>query len=211
MLKIYGRRSTANVQKVTWCLGELDIPFEHDQTGVGGKTPRDLAYLGAKSATAVPVMDDDGFVLWEGNAIARYLALKFPERGLLPADPQRRAEAEAWMDYQLSTARVPIHALMRDRLDQSQIAFHSNELAKVMQVAEVTLTDRPYLMGSEFTLADIPLGIVTYRWFILDIVRPSMPNIEAWYGRLSARPAFRDWISPPEKAEVAIRDEANRA
>ena len=210
MLKIYGRRSTANVQKVTWCLGELDVPFEHDQSGVEGKTPRDLAYLGAKSATAVPVMDDDGFVLWEGNAIARYLASKFPERGLLPADPQRRAETEAWMDYQLSTARVPIHALMRDHLDRNEIAFHSKELAKVMQVVEATLADRSYLMGSEFTLADIPLGIVTYRWFVLDIVRPSVPNIEAWHGRLSARPAFCDWIFPPEKANVPIRGEANQ-
>lgn len=211
VLKLWGRRVTANVQKVTWCIAELGIPFEHDEVGVEGTTPRDVAYLGGKSATAIPMIDDDGFVLWEGNAIARYLATKYPDRGLLPMDPKRRAETEAWMDYQLSTARVPIHALMRDQLDRSEIEFHSRELTKIMQVVEVTLADRPYLMGSEFTLADIPLGIVTYRWFILDIERPSAPNIEAWFDRLSARPAFREWIFPPEEAIVPIRGEAKQA
>lgn len=205
MLKIYGRGVTANVQKVTWCLGELGIPFEHDELGARGSTPRDFAYLGGKSATAVPVMDDDGFVLWEGNAIARYLAAKHPEKGLLPRDPKKRAEVEAWMDYQLSTARVPIHALMRDRLDRDEIAFHSGELVKIMQVVETTVADQPYLMGENFTLADVPLGIVTYRWFILEIERPPLANIEAWYARLSARPAFRQWIFPPEESLTPLR------
>ena len=208
MLKLWGRRVTANVQKVTWCIAELGIPFEHDERGVEGTTPRDIAYLGGKEATAIPMIDDDGFVLWEGNAIARYLAAKHPESGLLPEDPRRRAETEAWMDYQLSTGRVPIHALMRDRLDADGIQFHARELAKIMQVVEVTLADRPYLMGTDFTLADIPLGIVTYRWFVLDIERPPMPNIEAWYDRLSSRPAFREWIFPPEEAFVPLRDGA---
>jgi len=207
VLKLWGRRETANVQKATWCIAELGIPVDHQELGVKGTTPRDIAYLNGKAATAIPVLDDDGFVLWEGNVIARYLAAKHPESGLLPVDPKRRAETEAWMDYQLSTVRVPIHALMRDDLDPARIEFHTNELTKIMQVVEVTLADRPYLMGTDFTLADIPLGIVSYRWFILDIERPPMPNIEAWYKRLAARPAFCETIYPPQETMVAVRDE----
>ena len=205
MLRIWGRRSVANVQKVTWCVGELGIPHEHLDHGWELTRACDNAYVDYKGRDVMPVMDDDGFVLWEGNAIARYLAAKHADRGLWPDDPRQRADAERWMDYQLSTVRVPIHALMRDELSTSQKAHHTAELAKVMQVVEFALADRDYLLGPDFTVADIPLGIVTYRWTVLDIERASLPNVEAWYDRLSSRPAFRDHMFPPEESHTGLR------
>lgn len=205
MLKVWGRGSVANVQKVLWCLGELGVPFDHFDHGADPADPRDRAYLACKTAEAVPILDDDGFVLWEGNAIARYLAAKYGSGTLWPDDPRERADAERWMDYQLSTVRVHLHPLMRETPKAHEVAYHTRMLAETMKVVEATLADSEYLVGSRFTVGDIPLGIVTYRWMVLDIERPQMPNIEAWYGRLARRPAFRRWMAPPEGAFTRAR------
>ena len=205
MLKVWGRRSVANVQKVLWCLGELGVPFDHFDHGGDPADPRFRAYLACKTAEAVPILDDDGFILWEGNAIARYLAAKYGSGTLWPDDPRERADAERWMDYQLSTVRVHLHPLMRETPNADEVAYHTRMLAETMQVVEATLADREYLVGSRFTVGDIPLGIVTYRWMVLDIERPRMPNIEAWYDRLASRPAFRRWMAPPEGAFTRVR------
>lgn len=205
MLTVWGRGSVANVQKVLWCLAELGVPFEHVEHRASPSDRRDRAYLAAKDADVVPVLDDDGFVLWEGNAIARYLAAKFGRGTLWPDDPRERADAERWMDYQLSTVRVHLHPLMRETPNAQEVEHHSRMLAETMNVVEATLADREYLIGQRFTVGDIPLGIVAYRWMILDIRRPPMPNIEAWYARLAGRPAFRRWMAPPEGAFTPIR------
>lgn len=186
-------------------MGELGVPFEHHEAGVKEALPGEAAYLSVKNALAVPLMDDDGFVLWEGNAIVRYLAQKYGAAPFWPADPQVRADADRWMDYQLSTVRVHVHPLMRETPDAEQVAYHSRKLAETISVVEHVLEDRQYLTGADFTVGDIPLGIVTFRWFILDIERPAMPNVEAWYDRLSRRPAFQQHICPPVGAFTALR------
>lgn len=205
MLTVWGRGSVANVQKVLWCLGEIGLPFNHVGHRASPKSASDRAYLGAKDADVVPVIDDDGFVLWEGNAIARYLATKYASGTLWPDDPHERADAERWMDYQLSTARVHLHPLMRETPGTQEVAYHSRMLAECMQVVEANLADRDYLVGPNFTVGDIPLGIVMYRWVVLDIARPPMPNLEAWYQRLARRPAFQRWMAPPENAFTRLR------
>lgn len=208
-IKVWGRKSIANVQKVTWCLGELGIPFVHEEQSPPRSKPWDAEYEAQKGAGVVPLIEeDDGFVLWEGNAVVRYLAEKFGRGTLWPEDPRVRVDAERWMDYQLSTARVHLHPLMRETPSGEEIAYHSRMLAEVMMVPERALATRDYLAGAAFTMGDIPLGIVTYRWFVLDIKRPPMPNIEAWFERLTQRPPFRQHIFPPEKAFTPLRDAA---
>jgi glutathione S-transferase len=208
MLKIWGRRSVANVQKVLWCAGELGLPYAHAETRPPFEAPRERAYLDSKAANTVPVIDDDGVVLWEGNAIARYLAEKHGRGTLWPTDPVRRADADRWMDYQLSTVRVHIHPLMREDLGAAEIAFHSRALAEVMKPVEATLAGQPFLAGDSFSMGDIPVGIVTFRWFVLNIERPAMPATEAWYDRLRARPAFIANVIPPEDPNIGFRKAA---
>lgn len=205
MLKIWGRRSVANVQKVFWCVGELGLAYEHVTSPPPFEDPRERAYLAAKEKDTVPVIDDDGVVLWEGNAIVRYLARKHGHGGIYPADPARLADADRWMDYQLSTVRVHIHPLMREDIGPAEIARHARALVNVMGPVEATLARQDYLAGDRFTIGDIPVGIVTYRYFILNIERPPMPAIEAWYDRLRARPAFRSHVIPPEDPKIGFR------
>ena len=103
MLKIWGRNTSSNVQKVIWALGEMKLPFERiDVGGAFGKT-RETSYLAMNPNSLVPTLEeDDGFTLWESNSIIRYLSAKQADRTLEPADLKTRAVAQKWMDWQLS-------------------------------------------------------------------------------------------------------------
>ena len=103
MLKIWGRNTSSNVQKVIWGLAEMKLPFERiDVGGAFGKT-KDPFYLAMNPNSLVPTLEEeDGFTLWESNSILRYLAAKHSNRTLEPADLKTRALAHKWMDWQLS-------------------------------------------------------------------------------------------------------------
>jgi glutathione S-transferase len=205
-LTVWGRPRAANVQKVMWCLAELGTEFTQvsDTAAVAGA--RDAAYLGAvRKPPLVPVLDDDGFVLWEANAAVRYLAETRGSAPFWPATPQLRADAGRWMDYQLSTIRGYIHPLLRDAPSADETARYAKLLARGMSVLEATLATQSYLVGNDFTVGDIPMAIVTFRWRLLDIERPDTPNIDAWMKRLGERPAFQRWVNPPLETSTALR------
>jgi len=207
MIKIWGGKSVANVQKVLWCLGEIGLEFEYAGAVGSFTSPPDQRYLASKAPGSVPVMDEDGFILWEGNAIVRYLARKYSAGVLWPTDARHAADIERWMDYQLSTVREHIHPILRADLTKEQFEHHARSLAAVLDPLEPALAHRPYLAGDDFTVADIPLGINVYRWFILDVDRPHVPNITAWYQRLRQRSAFRAHIIPPGSPKVELKVE----
>ncbi|MGZ5845559.1 MAG: glutathione S-transferase family protein, partial [Xanthobacteraceae bacterium] len=104
MIKIWGRNTSVNVQKVMWALGELGVP--HERIDVGGSFGKnnEPAYLAMNPNGLVPTLEEDGFLLWESNSIVRYLAAKFGAGSLEPADLRARARASSWMDWQISVA-----------------------------------------------------------------------------------------------------------
>lgn len=203
MITVSGKPTSANVQKVLWTLQELGVAFEHLPEHPQFSDAADRSYVAFRGRPA-PVMVDGDFVLWEANAITRYLALKHGAENLLPSEPRIRASVERWMDYQQSTARVHLHALLRDDLERTQILEHARELERCMEPVAAALSERSYLVGDAFTLADIPLGIVTYRWFLLDVPRPNMPALARWHDRLCARPAFKRAVVPPVNTKVSL-------
>ena len=209
-LIVWGRGRAANVQKVLWCLAEMGTSFEHREDGVSPSDifsdPSVMAYLASKRPPIVPVIDDGGFVLWEGNAIVRYLAETRGTPPFWPESPQQRADASRWMDYQLSTIRGHIHPLLRENPNSEKMEGHVRKLAQGMEVLERRLEKVDYLAGNDFTAADIPLGIITYRWLLLDVPHPSFPNIEAWCRRLQSRPAFQQRVRPPLETSTPLRD-----
>lgn len=204
-LTLWGRGRTANVQKATWCLAELGVAYDHFERAAEIESPVDVAYLATKKADFVPVLDHDGTILWEGNAIVRYLVELYGTAPFWPADPMARADAGRWMDYQLSSIRGHIHPLMRETPDREAAARHAAKLGEAMTVLERRLDDRAYLVGDKFTAGDIPLGIVTYRWLLLDIDRPNLPNVAAWNQRLRQRPAFQATVSPPQETTTPLK------
>lgn len=206
MIRVWGHHTVANVQKVLWCLREIGVEFSHEgraypDTG----RPRDDRYLAIKQRHTVPFLEDGALVLWEGNVIVRYLSSRYGLGTLCPEDPARRADAERWMDYQLSTIREHIHPLMRADLDASAVAHHSAGFADALSVVDAALSTQPYLGGENFSMADIPIGIMAFRWSVLNIERVAMPNMDEWFSRISDRPAFRASVTAPEDPKVGLR------
>lgn len=204
MLTVWGRADSSNVQKVLWCLDELGVAYKRIDIG-GAFGGNDTAGYRAKNPNGlVPAVEDDDLVLWESNSILRYLAAKYGEGRLWPADPGHRARTERWMDWQLSTAGpalVPVFwGLIRTppaERNSAAIEAARAKYAALMPILDRQLAAEPYLSGSSFGVGDIPMGVCTYRWYTLDVVRPDTPNLQAWYGRLQERPAFRAHVMCP--------------
>jgi glutathione S-transferase len=203
MIKIWGRNTSSNVQKVMWAVGEMSLPHQRiDVGGAFGKT-KEPAYLAMNPNALVPTLEEeDGFTLWESNSIVRYLAAKHASRTLEPADLRTRALAHKWMDWQLSVmgpAITPVFwGLIRtppEKRDANAIAAGKVRTIEVAQMLDAQLGKTAYLAGDAFSYGDIPVGIMTYRYVQLIPERPSTPHLDRWYAAISSRQAFKDQVA----------------
>jgi len=202
MLKILGRKTSSNVQKVLWCCSELDIPFEREDVGGQFGKNNTPEYLARNPNGLVPTIDDDGFILWESNAIVRYLCAKHGAGKLWPSDLARRADADRWMDWQQTTLAPPMGVLFRGLLRQPPEVIDAEQMNGAMQKAtaamrilDAQLALHSFVAGDTLTMADIALGNAAHRWFSLPRERPELPNVAKWYARLNDRPAYRQHIA----------------
>src|SRR5271154_3459021 len=201
MIKIWGRNTSSNVQKVMWAIGEMGLPHERiDIGGPFGKN-REAAYLAMKPNGLVPTLEEDGYLLWESNSIVRYLAAKHKSAVLEPADLRIRANAQKWMDWQLSVvspAITPVFwGMIRtppEKRDYAVIEEGKKKTTAAMQMMDEQLGKTAYLAGDAFSYGDIPVGIMAYRYRQLVPERPALRNFERWYAVISARPAFKDQV-----------------
>src|SRR3954465_7796697 len=198
MLKIWGRNTSSNVQKVIWALAEMKLPFESsDVGGAFGKT-KDPFYLAMNPNSLVPTLEEeDGFTLWESNSVVRYLAAK--HGGLEPADPKVRAKAHQWMDWQLSVigpAITPVFwGLIRtpaDKRDTNAIAAGKEKTITAAKIMDEQLGKTRYMAGDDFSYGDIPVGVMIRRYMELVPERPKMANLERWFGEIGKRSAFQE-------------------
>jgi glutathione S-transferase len=205
MLTIYGRTNSVNVQKVLWCLAELEVAHERIDAGLAYGKNHDAWYLALNPNGRVPLLVDGAFSLWESNTIVRYLAGKHGAGSLWPTNPETRALAERWMDWQLSTSLRPVtiafQGLIRtlpEARDPTAIAAAVQEANAAFGILDAHLTAQPYVAGDGFTMGDIPVGALAYRWLALaGIERPPFQALTAWQTRLAARPAFRRHVMLP--------------
>ena len=196
MLKILGRRSSGNTQKVLWCCDELGLAYEREDVGRGFGRNNEPAYLAMNPNGRVPTIVDDGFVLWESNVIVRYLCAKHGMGTLCPADLQERIDMERWMDWQQTTLRPRFHALfdaVNSAIPVGGAALESltKALDDAWQILDAQLAKHPYVYGDNLTMADIPFCYIVNRWYRLPIERREFRNVRAWFDRLCERPAFR--------------------
>lgn len=204
MLKIWGRTTSSNVQKVLWTCAELDIAFERVDWGGPFGGNKDPAYLKLNPNGLVPTVETDGLVIWESNTICRYLCTRHGGEKLHPGDPARRTHVERWMDWQLSSVGAPMGVLLfglvrtrPEQRDPAAIEAARVKAASSWQIVDEALEGRPYLAGAEPTLAEIVLGTLVYRWHAFPIERPTFANLKAWYERLRQRPGFKKYIEIP--------------
>ena len=168
MLKIWGRNTSINVQKVMWAIGELDLPHERiDVGGAFGKN-NEPAYLAMNPNGLVPTLEeDDGFILWESNSIVRYLAAKYGAGTLEPANAQDRARASQWMDWMLTVCAPAIHGLFwglirtpPEKRDQAAIGAARNKTTAALRMLDAQLGKTAFVAGGTFSMGDIPVGLL---------------------------------------------------
>lgn len=205
MLTVWGRRSSFNVQKVMWLVDELALAHEHIEAGgqFGGLDTPEFRRMNPHGK--VPVIDDGGVVVWESHTILRYLAARYGKDGLWDDDIAARSQFEQWMDWSQTT-------LQRDfitgvfwgfyRMPETQrnlpaIQLSLERCTAHFRLLDGLLEDHPFLFGDTLTLADIPIGSNLYRYFNLEIERPRIPHVEAWYERLQQRPGYRKHVMVP--------------
>ena len=201
---LWGRLSSINVRKVVFTLQLLGIPFERREAGGAFGVVRTPEYLAHNPNALVPLLDDDGYMLWESNVIVRYLAARYGDDPLYPADLQQRFDAERWMDWQQTTlngaGREAFIQLIRTPADQRrQSALDASVAATepLWDLLEGHLADRPYLAGDALTVADIPIACEMHRWRGLPLAHRARPSLEAWYARIIALPASRGVLDQP--------------
>ena len=205
MLTIWGRRSSFNLQKAMWLVGELGIEHHHIELGgrFGGLDTPEFRAMNPNGR--VPVIDDDGTIVWESHAILRYLAARYGRGTFWSDDAAMRSQSDRWMDWS-QTALQPdfllgvfwgFYRTPDSQRNWPAIRERIRKCTAHFQFLDRWLSDRPFMLGNQLTLADIPAGTNLYRYFNLDIERPTVPHVEAWYRRLQDRSAYRTHVMVP--------------
>ncbi len=205
MLQVWGRRSSFNVQKVMWLIGELELPHRHIDAGGRFGGLDDPAFLAMNPHGRVPVIRDGDAVVWESHAILRYLAALFGQGRFWSDDAAARARVEGWMDWSQTSLQPAFlvgvfwgfYRTPEDRRNWPAINAALARAAVEFRKLDRLLEGRPFLLGETLSLADITAGTSLYRYFELEIDRPSLPQVERWYRTLQQRAPFREHVMIP--------------
>ena len=207
MLVVWGRKNSINVQKVMWTVGELGLAHERKDVGgpFGGLDTADYGALNPNRRVPT-IVDGDGTTIWESNSIVRYLAARYgaAKGGLWPEDPAARAGADRWLDWMQTTLHADLTpvfmGLIRtaaDKRDTARIERHARAMGETWSILDAHLDGRRFVAADDLTIGDIAVGAACYRYHALEIERPALPNLAAWYERLQERESFRTHVMIP--------------
>ncbi len=204
MITIWGRKNSFNVQKLLWLCDEIDCAWKQIDAGGQYGVNKQPEFLEKNPNGLVPLIEDGDFILWESNAIVRYLAGKMGAETLYPSELKVRADVDRWLDWQLGTVwptmRPVFLGLVRtpeaDR-DTDAIQAAWNKTSDLWKMLEERLVVSPYICGAQLTLADMALGILAYRWFAMGATSEEFPHLHVWYQRLAEREAFQKYVMLP--------------
>lgn len=202
MLKVWGRNSSSNVQKVMWAVTEIGLPVERIDIGGAFGRNREMPYIGMNPNGLVPTIEEeDGFTLWESNSIVRYLAAKH-KSSLEPADLRARALAQKWMDWQLTVMAPAIGPLFMGMVrtppaerNAKAIDESRAKTGDATRILDEQLGKTQFLAGDAFSYGDIPVGIMVWRYRELAPERPAFKNVDRWYAAIAARPGFQQHVA----------------
>ena len=192
-MKLLGRKTSGNVQKVMWLLEELKMPYTREDYGRQFNNTQTPDYLGKNPNAKVPTLVDGSLVIWESNTILRYIATK-AKSNLYPADAAKRTHVERWMDWQLASLNNPYLAMFREaKLEPAKrsadFAAQQKDLGAQLSILDKTMGK--WVAGDEMSIADICLGPIVYRCLRFGVDLPELANVKRWDATISARDAFK--------------------
>jgi glutathione S-transferase len=204
MLTIWGRLNSINVQKAVWAATEAGQPFTHIIAGAAFGKNDTPEYKAKNPNGLIPLMEDDGFAIWESNTIVRYICAKYASGTLWAEDPAERSLSDRWLDWQATELNPRIgpafHMLIRtpaDRRDMAVVAQATEKTEPMLAILDAHLAQHPYLAGKSFTMGDIAVGASVHRWLNIPVARKEWKNVRHWYEGLVARPAARQVLTLP--------------
>lgn len=196
MLRVLGRATSGNVQKVLFLLEEMKLPYQREDYGRQFNNTQDASYLGLNPNGKVPTLVDGDTVVWESNTILRYLANKHGATALYPTDPAARSQVERWMDWLLASLNGPYVAIFKESKKPAGERAASwdadaKELKAQLDILAKGTAGREFLAGKEFTLADISLAPIVHRCLDFPVDLPGLEGLRAWRDKVTSRPAFK--------------------
>jgi glutathione S-transferase len=201
MLKIYGS-ARSRASRVLWMAGELNIPYEHFDYLPRSPETRSAAFLALNPNGSVPVIDDDGFVLYESMAINTYLGTKHGG-ALCSADPRRQALALQWalwetdrLDRQVVNYVNHTGGLPEAQRNKTIADLAWADIVPAMTTLDGVLGKSRWLVGDAFSIADLNVASALYRGLFMDLSQ--WPNVTEWLARC--------WERPPAKKVRAMRE-----
>ncbi len=203
MFTIYGRSNSSNVRKVLWLCAEIgQTDYQRHDYGRGFDSCDTPEYEKLNPNKLVPTFVEGDLVIWESNAILRYLAAKYGDATLYPKDLAERAMVDQWMEWQTTTSNVGIRDLFFGlivkedwAMGEEFIAKAQAQATKAMTLLDAQLADTgAFVTGDNLTIADCALGIFVNRWFSLPMDHADLPALSAYYDRLKSRAAFQDTV-----------------
>ena len=204
MLKLSGRACAYNVQKVAWLLDELGLAYESIDLGgsAGGLTSE--AFLAMNPNGRIPVLEDGDLCIWESNTILRYLAASYGSDAFWPCSVSKRTDSDRWMDWELATLQPDFIGLFwgyyrmpAAQRDIEKVDYFRARCEKNVKILEYQLTNRNYLAGDLFGLADICVGTSFYRYLNMGLSIQLSPAVSDWYQSLCSRAAYKKVIMTP--------------
>ena len=210
MLRLWGRKSSINVQKVLWCLAELGLEegkdFERIDAGLHFGINRTPEFLKLNPNGLVPTLEDGDIVLWESNTIMRYLIRQYDKHGRFPSDIASQYGSEKWLDWQVGSLwpalRAPFLGLTRvpeNERNYPAIKKAYEDSSNLLSLLDIALANQAYCSGQQFNIGDIALGLCVGRWILLNETfpektgpRPNLKNINAWLKRLETETDFNN-------------------
>ena len=200
MLKIWGRANSLNVQKAMWAVGELGIAHERIDAG-GPFGGLDTEEFGERNPNRrVPVIDDDGLIVWESMAINLYLADRYGAPPIWPATPRERAHVYQWSIWSQTEVDRPDVVLGRLSKNPERVATARRQQIDALAILDAALATRPYLLGDVFSLADLNVAATLSepheRGTIandasLDPLAHGLDRLGGWLARCTSRASWR--------------------
>jgi len=195
MIRLLGRQTSGNVQKVIFLLEEIAKPYTREDYGRQFNNTTTPEYKAMNPNSKVPTLVDGATVIWESNAILRYLAASYAPN-LTGATPAERTDVERWMDWLLASINAPYLALFRDAKKKPEErgadwGEQCKTMIELLSILDAHLSKREWVALDRLTIADIALSPVIKRCLDFPTGRPALPALERWQARIDARPAFQ--------------------
>ena len=202
MMRLWGRKSSINVQKVLWCLAELGLKegkdFERIDAGLHFGVNQTPEFLKMNPNGLVPTLELGDLTLWESNTILRYLAKEQDKNKRFPIDISTQYGSEKWLDWQVGTLWPVLRPafLGLTRTPEAERNYSAIEKSyqgtnQLFGLLDQVLSKQSYCSGNQFHIGDIALALCASRWILLNKTfpektgpRPELKNIDAWLKRL---------------------------